>query len=137
MNKIYEILQDKNYRKRRGIKKVSFSNETMDRLSLSVLGFFKETTLEEIKSPNRKHRIVIPRAIIIFIAYNYLDYKQISIANYFSRDHSTIIHSMDLVKDLADTNKDFVVKFNEIYFYLTEVLDIKTSAEWIAKAGSL
>ena len=55
--------------------------------------------LSDLKGKSRKKDIVRPRHIAMYLARDILDDSLVTISNAFSRDHTTIMHGIDKVKD--------------------------------------
>ena len=62
--------------------------------------------LSDLKGKSRKKEIVKPRHIAMYLARDILDDSLVTISNAFSRDHTTVMHGIDKVKDemLIDEN---------------------------------
>jgi chromosomal replication initiator protein dnaA len=62
--------------------------------------------LSDLKGKSRKKEIVKPRHIAMYLARDILDDSLVTISNAFSRDHTTVMHGIDKVKDeiLIDDN---------------------------------
>jgi chromosomal replication initiator protein len=65
------------------------------------------SSLEVLQRKSRKREFVYPRQVIMSFLTEYTDLTYLIIGNMFSRDHTTVIHSKDTIKDLM-TNDDNV-----------------------------
>ena len=65
-------------------------------------------TIEQMKDKTRKREIVVARQVSMFFAKEYTNMSLKSIgSNFGNRDHSTVIHAIQSVNDLMDTDKKF------------------------------
>ncbi len=63
---------------------------------------------EKLREKTRKRHIVQARQLSMYLAKNYTKNSLKTIGRHFGgRDHSTVIHSCQAVRDLMDTDKDF------------------------------
>ena len=70
---------------------------------------------EQLKAKTRKKEIVIARQVAMYFAKEYTDFSLKSIGEYFGgRDHSTVIHAIQAVNELIETNKTFKTSIQEI-----------------------
>jgi len=71
--------------------------------------------LEGLKSKSRKKEIVIARQVAMYLAKQYTHHSLKSIGYYCGgRDHSTVIHAIQAVNDMLDTQPQFRVSFEEL-----------------------
>jgi len=72
-------------------------------------------SLESLKSKTRKKEIVIARQVAMYLAKEYTNHSLKSIGLYYGgRDHSTVIHSLQAVKDMLATEQDFRVSLEAL-----------------------
>lgn len=97
---------------------------TQEIIVQTVCDFFKKP-LEELQSKSRKIGIVTPRQICMYLTDKLTDLEQKENAGYFGgRDRTTAIHSIQKVRDLMDTDADYVNDLIQIvqrisaYFYM-------------------
>ncbi|MEM7055596.1 MAG: chromosomal replication initiator protein DnaA, partial [Bacteroidota bacterium] len=65
-------------------------------------------SLESLKSKTRKKEIVIARQVVMYLAKQYTNHSLKSIGYYCGgRDHSTVIHALQSVNDMLDTDPQF------------------------------
>ncbi|HVD98408.1 MAG TPA: chromosomal replication initiator protein DnaA [Cytophagaceae bacterium] len=65
-------------------------------------------TIEQMKDKTRKREIVVARQVSMYFAKEYTNMSLKSIgSNFGNRDHSTVIHAIQSVNDLMDTDKKF------------------------------
>lgn len=70
---------------------------------------------DQLKAKTRKKEIVIARQVAMYFAKEYTDFSLKSIGEYFGgRDHSTVIHAIQAVNELIDTNKNFKTSIQEL-----------------------
>ncbi|MBO0952502.1 chromosomal replication initiator protein DnaA [Fibrella forsythiae] len=68
---------------------------------------FYNTTIADLKSKSRKREIVYPRQIAMYLAKELTELSLKSIGYHFGgRDHSTVIHAIQLVNDLLKENPE-------------------------------
>ena len=68
---------------------------------------FYNTTIADMKSKSRKREIVYPRQVAMYLAKELTELSLKSIGYHFGgRDHSTVIHAIQLVNDLLKENPD-------------------------------
>ena len=63
--------------------------------------------LSDLKGKSRKKNIVNPRQIAMYISRELLDDSLVTIANAFDRDHTTVIHGIEKIKDMMAEDEDF------------------------------
>lgn len=71
-------------------------------------------SVENIFSKTRKREIAMARQIAMYIAKEETMYSLKAIGRFFQRHHSTVIHAIDTVLDLAFTNKKYNDKLNRV-----------------------
>lgn len=64
-----------------------------------------QATLEDMVGPSRVTEIKIPRQICIFLIISFCDITLRDAGMLFNRDHTTVIHSRQKVRDLMDTDE--------------------------------
>ena len=65
-------------------------------------------TIEQMKDKTRKREIVVARQVSMYFAKEYTNMSLKSIGSHFgNRDHSTVIHAIQSVNDLMDTDRKF------------------------------
>ncbi|MHA7877356.1 MAG: chromosomal replication initiator protein DnaA [Bacteroidota bacterium] len=72
-------------------------------------------SLEDLKSKSRKRELVTARQIAMYFAKKYTNHSLKSIGYYFGgRDHSTVIHALQTVNDMLDTEPHFKLSFKDL-----------------------
>jgi len=72
-------------------------------------------SLESLKSKTRKKEIVIARQVVMYLAKQYTNHSLKSIGHYCGgRDHSTVIHALQAVNNMLDTEPQFRSSFEEL-----------------------
>ncbi len=72
-------------------------------------------TIEQMKDKTRKREIVVARQVSMYFAKEYTNMSLKSIgSNFGNRDHSTVIHAIQSVNDLIDTDKKFNATMQEL-----------------------
>ena len=85
------------------------SNKEIDinYIQKTVANFFK-ISQEEMKDKIRKKEIVIARQVAMYFSKDFTNHSLKSIGNHFGgRDHSTVIHAVQSVNDMIDTDNAF------------------------------
>ena len=73
---------------------------------MDVVADHFKVTVADLKSKSRKKEIVYPRQVAIYLAKEYTDLPLKSIGVHFGgRDHSTIIHSVQTITELVETDR--------------------------------
>ena len=76
--------------------------------------------MEDFNSKRKTQSVAWPRQIAMFLTTDLTDLSLSEIGREFNRDHSTIVHARDIVKEKIDTDPFFAATINQI------ILDIKT-----------
>lgn len=86
----------------------------IDYIQKTVSDYFN-VSLEDLKSKTRKKDIVIARQVAMYFSKDYTDHSLKSIGYHFGgRDHSTVIHALQSVSDLVDTDNKFKDSVEEL-----------------------
>lgn len=59
-----------------------------------------DITMETLQGACRKREIVLPRQLIMYMLVSYTDMTYLNIGVIFKKDHTTVIHSKNTIKDL-------------------------------------
>ena len=87
---------------------------SMDYIQKTVAAHYS-IALEDLKSKSRKRELVTARQIAMFFAKKYTNHSLKSIGYYFGgRDHSTVIHALQTVNNMLDTEPHFKLSFKEL-----------------------
>lgn len=85
---------------------------TIDTILDTVTSHFK-VELAELKGKSRKKETVFPRQVAMFLAKEFTDLSLKSIGYHFGgRDHSTVIHAIQTISDLMETDKKIQAEVN-------------------------
>ena len=74
-------------------------------------------TLDDLKSLSRKRKFVIPRQVLFYIFREVLKYSLHDCAKLINRDHSTVVYSVNLVRDLMEFDTNFKIQVNKLINY--------------------
>ena len=86
----------------------------LDFIQKTVAEYFV-VTVESLKAKTRKKEIVTARQVAMYFAKEFTSHSLKSIGYHFGgRDHSTVIHSVQTVSDLIDTDKKFKASIQEL-----------------------
>lgn len=90
------------------------SEVNIDYIQKTVCDYYN-ISLDDLKSKSRKKEIVIARQVAMFLSKGYTNHSLKSIGYHFGgRDHSTVIHSVQSVDDMIDTNPEFSFSIDEL-----------------------
>jgi len=79
----------------------------IDKIQRSVSAYFS-VTIDALKDKTRKKEVSTARQVAMYFAKEYTDYSLKQIGQYFGgRDHSTVIHAVQCVHNLIDTDLSF------------------------------
>ncbi len=84
-------------------------------------------TREQIESPIRKREITIPRQIFCCFVRLETEMSLKQVGMLVNRDHATVIHSKNVLKDLYPTNRSYRTIVNDIALQLNN----DTINEWL------
>lgn len=80
---------------------------SIDYIQKLIADYF-DVEFESLKAKVRKKEIVIARQVAMYFVKEYTNHSLKAIGSYFGgRDHSTVIHSIQAVNDMMDTDKSF------------------------------
>ncbi|MEM8894901.1 MAG: chromosomal replication initiator protein DnaA, partial [Bacteroidota bacterium] len=86
----------------------------IDYIQKTVSDFFK-VSQDDLKAKTRKKEIVIARQVAMFFSKDYTNHSLKSIGYHFGgRDHSTVIHAVQSVNDMIDTDSKFRYSIDEL-----------------------
>jgi chromosomal replication initiator protein len=87
---------------------------TIDTIIDSVVEQYK-VRIADLKGKSRLREIVLPRQVAMYLAKELTNLSLKSIGYHFGgRDHSTVIHAIQTVNDLMDTDKDINVTVTKL-----------------------
>lgn len=69
---------------------------------------------DDMTSPGRAQPLATARQIAMYLCREYTDDSLVQIGRHFNRDHSTIVHGIDRVKQLIQTDRSVLDKVNEL-----------------------
>ena len=86
----------------------------VDYIQKTVSEFFK-VSIDQLKDKTRKKEIVMARQLAMYFSKDYTNLSLKSIGYHFGgRDHSTVIHAVQTVNDLYDTDNKFKKSVDEL-----------------------
>ena len=86
----------------------------IDYIQKTVSEFFK-VSIDQLKDKTRKKEIVMARQMAMYFSKDYTNLSLKSIGYHFGgRDHSTVIHAVQTVNDLYDTDNNFKKSVDEL-----------------------
>ena len=86
----------------------------IDYIQKTVSEYFNVSS-EDLKAKTRKKEIVIARQLAMYFSKDYTNHSLKSIGHHFGgRDHSTVIHALQSVNDMLDTDARFRSSFSEL-----------------------
>ena len=69
---------------------------------------------DDMTSPGRAQPLATARQIAMYLCREYTDDSLVQIGRHFNRDHSTIVHGIDRVKQLIQNDRSVLEKVNEL-----------------------
>lgn len=84
-----------------------------------IVGKHFNIRMEDFNSKRKTQSVAWPRQIAMFLTTDLTDLSLPEIGREFNRDHSTVVHARDTVKDKINTDPFFAAEINQI------ILDIK------------
>jgi chromosomal replication initiator protein len=75
-------------------------NVYMPEIIISTGCKYFDISLETLQGACRKREIVMPRQVIMYMLVKYTDMTYLNIGSIFCKDHTTVIHSKNTIKDL-------------------------------------
>jgi chromosomal replication initiation ATPase DnaA len=91
------------------IKKITQMIDKILTVCSNVSGIPEET----IKGKNRFRSIVVVRQIFCYIAREHFNYGLVEIADVINKDHTTVIHSYRLIKNLLELKDSLIIDLYE------------------------
>ena len=86
----------------------------IDFIQKTVSEYFS-VSLDDMKAKTRKKEIVIARQVAMYFAKEYTHHSLKSIGFHFGgRDHSTVIHGVQAVNDMMETDSKFKYSIDEL-----------------------
>ena len=86
----------------------------IDYIQKTVSEYFNVPT-DDLKAKTRKKEIVIARQLAMYFTKDYTNHSLKSIGSHFGgRDHSTVIHALQSVSDMLDTDARFRTSVDEL-----------------------
>ncbi len=86
----------------------------IDYIQKTVSDYF-HVNQEDLKAKTRKKEIVIARQVAMYFSKDYTNHSLKSIGYHFGgRDHSTVIHALQSVNDMIDTDSKFRYSVDEL-----------------------
>lgn len=86
----------------------------IDYIQKTVSDFF-HVDQDDLKAKTRKKEIVIARQVAMYFSKDYTNHSLKSIGYHFGgRDHSTVIHALQSVSDMMDTDSKFKYSVDEL-----------------------
>ncbi len=89
-----------------------------------VVGKFFKINIEDFESKRKTQSVAWPRQVAMFLCTELTDMSLPEIGREFKRDHSTVVHARDLVKDKVRTDPFFASQINGI---IAEIKDVDKS----------
>ena len=94
---------------------------TVDDVLETVCRFF-DVTPNAVKGPSRKKELVMPRQIVMYLADKYTNIPAARIGKLVGgRDHSTVLHSINKVREMKEKDKVFASQLKKV----DEMLKVK------------
>lgn len=81
---------------------------------IDLICTFYKVTFDDIKSKSRKRNVVMARQLICYFIYEHTKLTLHKVAEMINRNHSTIIYSKDVVKELCFSDKLYMEHFRQL-----------------------
>jgi chromosomal replication initiator protein len=93
-------------------KNVKFISK--DRIIEVVTGHF-DVSLEDMASQSRKRSVCYPRQVLTYFLVKYTQLSLEALGNILGgRDHTTVMHASETIRDLMDVYENVIVEVKEI-----------------------
>jgi chromosomal replication initiation ATPase DnaA len=89
------------------------ANNNVIKLKSAVCEYYR-INWKDILSTSRLHDIVMARHMFCWFGSTHYNYKKSYLAAHLNRHHTTVIHSINSVKDILDTNDEEYVQDAEM-----------------------
>lgn len=94
---------------------------TVDNIFDAIIAHF-DVTMADLKGKSRKKEIVFPRQVAMYLMKEFTNLPLKSIGYHFGgRDHSTVIHAVQNISVLIDSNKDVEGRIQKLYKHFNRV----------------
>jgi chromosomal replication initiator protein len=94
---------------------------TVDSILDAVTSHF-DVQMNDLKSKSRKRESVFPRQVAMYLMKEFTNLPLKSIGYHFGgRDHSTVIHAVQTISDMLETDKDVEKTMQKLYKYFNRV----------------
>lgn len=90
---------------------------TMERVEDVICSYF-DIPSTDIHSKNRTTKVRKTRQIIAWVLNEKFNYKKLHIANYLAMDHTSIMHSVNVVANDIRLNEEYKAQIDELLFKL-------------------
>lgn len=91
-------------------KKLAINVESIKK----IVGKHFKINMEDFESKRKTQSVAWPRQIAMFLCTEMTDMSLPEIGREFKRDHSTVVHARDLIKDKVKTDPFFSAEINQI-----------------------
>jgi chromosomal replication initiator protein len=88
-------------------------NDTQEIIISSVLRYFDESR-EDVFSKRRTADLVLPRQTIMYLLRKHLNCTYANIGRMFGKDHSTVVHSIQVIEELLSYDRSYRAVFRAI-----------------------
>ena len=103
------------------VKEITGKNAKIEQKSITIEGIIEKVCdyygidVESIQTKSRKHEIVLARQVSMFLAHKHLNLSTSKIGMYVgNRDHATVLHAFNVVKDQMDVDRSFRMDMENI-----------------------
>lgn len=80
-----------------------------------------------LQGKSRKREIVAPRQILMRLIKLNFGLNLHEIGRMMNKNHATVIHSINVIENLCDTDQEFKLRYNAIADHLTKINNLKSS----------
>ncbi len=103
------------------VKEITDKSAKIEQKSVTIEGIIGKVcdyygiNVESIQTKSRKHEIVLARQVSMFLAHKHLNLSTSKIGMYVgNRDHATVLHAFNVVKDQMDVDRSFRMDMENI-----------------------
>lgn len=115
----FDTVANTNFKKFELVNKIP-QNE-IEKIVVKVVTDFTGVSLEDIKSKKRHRILTTARQLLQTFLREYTSYELALIGVKTNRDHSTVLYSMRMIKDLIETDKEIRTLYRGIDYEINRL----------------
>lgn len=98
---------------KRGLPKEYFTNEKVKFMINLICENFNTSFLDVLKQ-DRNEKVLLTRQVAIYLLRKYTKKSYTELGKLFERNHATCIHSVKVIKNYLDVDKQLIYKIKDI-----------------------